>query len=95
MIFERELDYLQSNIHKVQCAFDAPKAQEEFTGLDIVTAEQRGSLSVLIVRGAAAETEARIKAMNPLYCELLPLTLEEIFITEMEVLGYDIQQLIY
>ena len=95
VIFERELDYLQSNIHKVQCAFDAPKAQEEFTGLDIVTAEQRGSLSVLIVRGAAAETEARIKAMNPLYCELLPLTLEEIFITEMEVLGYDIQQLIY
>ena len=33
--------------------------------------------------------------MQPLYYELLPLTLEEIFITEMEVLGYDIQQLIY
>lgn len=36
-----------------------------------------------------------MKAMQPLYYELLPLTLEEIFITEMEVLGYDIQQLIY
>ena len=95
VIFERELDYLQSNIHKVQCAFAEPKAQEDFSGFDIVTAEQRGSLSVLIVRGDAEETEARIRAMNPLYCELLPLTLEEIFITEMEVLGYDIQQLIY
>ncbi len=95
VIFERELDYLQSSIHKVQCAFTSPKQQADFTGLDIVTLEQRGSLSVLIVRGQADETEARIKSMNPLYCELLPLTLEEIFITEMEVLGYDIQQLIY
>lgn len=95
VIFERELDHLQSNIHKVQCAFTNPKGREDFTGLDIVTMEQRGSLSILVVRGSADETEARIKAMQPLYCELLPLTLEEIFITEMEVLGYDIQQLIY
>ena len=95
VIFERELDHLQSNIHKVQCAFTNPKGREDFTGLDIVTIEQRGSLSILVVRGSADETEARIKAMQPLYCELLPLTLEEIFITEMEVLGYDIQQLIY
>ena len=95
VIFERELDHLQSNIHKVQCAFTNPKGREDFTGLDIVTIEQRGSLSILVVRGSADETETRINAMQPLYCELLPLTLEEIFITEMEVLGYDIQQLIY
>ena len=95
VIFERELDHLQSNIHKVQCAFTNPKGREDFTGLDIVTIEQRGSLSILVVRGSADETDERIKAMQPLYCELLPLTLEEIFITEMEVLGYDIQQLIY
>ena len=61
----------------------------------IVKLEQRGNLSVLVVRGNSAATEACIEAMQPLYCELLPLTLEEIFITEMEVLGYDIQQLIY
>ncbi len=95
VIFERELDHLQSNIHKVQCAFAEPKAKEDFVGLDIVTIEQRGSLAILVVRGNADETEARVNAMNPLYCELLPLTLEEIFITEMEVLGYDIQQLVY
>ena len=95
VVFERELDHLQSNIHKVQCAFSAPKQQEDFAGLDIVTIEQRGSLSILVVRGSAEETEAKVQSMGPLYCELLPLTLEEIFITEMEVLGYDVQQLIY
>ena len=95
VVFERELDHLQSNIHKVQCAFSAPKQQDDFAGLDVVTLEQRGSLSILVVRGNAEETEAKIQGMEPLYCELLPLTLEEIFITEMEVLGYDVQQLIY
>lgn len=95
IIFERELDSLQSDIHKVQCAFSAPKKAEDFAGLEIVKLEQRGNLSVLVVRGNSAATEACIEAMQPLYCELLPLTLEEIFITEMEVLGYDIQQLIY
>ncbi len=95
IIFERELDSLQSDIHKVQCAFSAPKKTEDFAGLEIVKLEQRGNLSVLVVRGNSAATEACIEAMQPLYCELLPLTLEEIFITEMEVLGYDIQQLIY
>lgn len=95
VIFEKELDSLQSDIHKVQCAFAMPKQRKDFTGLDIITIEQQGSLSILVVRGASMATETQIKAMQPLYYELLPLTLEEIFITEMEVLGYDIQQLIY
>lgn len=95
VIFERDMDHLQSHIHKVQCAFSVPKGREEFTGLDIVTCEQYGSLTVLVVRGNGQDTKNYIQTMNPLYCELLPLTLEEIFITEMEVLGYDIQQLVY
>lgn len=95
IVFEKELDSLQRDIHKVQCAFPTPKQPVDFSGLDVVTSEQRGSLSVLVVRGDSADTESYIKAMEPLYYELLPLTLEEIFITEMEVLGYDIQQLIY
>lgn len=95
IVFERELDGLQSNIQKVQCAFSTAKGIEDFSGLDVVTMEQRGNLSILVVRGEKSDIEAYMKKMNPLYCELLPLSLEEIFITEMEVLGYDIQQLIY
>jgi ABC-2 type transport system ATP-binding protein len=95
IIFEQELDSLQGDIQKVQCAFAAPKIPDAFNGLDIVKVEQRGSLFILIVRGKYDAVDACIKAMEPLYYELLPLTLEEIFITEMEVLGYDIQQLIY
>lgn len=95
VIFDRDLSSLQGDIHKVQCAFSTAKTREAFANLDIVTFEQRGNLSILVVRGCADITDAAIKAMEPLYYELLPLTLEEIFITEMEVLGYDTQQLIY
>ena len=95
IVFEREIDDLRLGIHKVQCAFAEPKSREDFHQLDVVTMEQRGSLSTLVVRGDSAATEATIKAMEPLYMELLPLSLEEIFITEMEALGYDIEQLVY
>lgn len=95
IIFERELDDLRLNIHKVQCAFSVPKTKEDFVSLDLVTMEQRGNLSILIVRGDREKTEKTVSAMTPLYYEMLPLTLEEIFITEMEARGYDIQQLVY
>ena len=95
IVFEREMDDLRLNIHKVQCAFAEAKGKEDFAALDVVNFEQRGSLSTLVIRGESKKTEEVIKAMQPLYMELLPLTLEEIFITEMEALGYDIQQLIY
>ena len=95
IVFEREMDDLRLNIHKVQCAFAEAKGKEDFAALDVVNFEQRGSLSTLVIRGDSKKTEEVIKAMQPLYMELLPLTLEEIFITEMEALGYDIQQLIY
>lgn len=95
VVFDRDLNSLQGDIHKVQCAFSTAKTREAFADMDVITYEQRGNLSILVVRGAADSTDATIKAMQPLYYELLPLTLEEIFITEMEVLGYDTQQLIY
>ena len=95
VVFDRDLSSLQGDIHKVQCAFSTAKAREDFAHLDVVTYEQRGNLSILVVRGHADATDGALKAMEPLYYELLPLTLEEIFITEMEVLGYDTEQLIY
>ncbi len=95
VVFDRDLSSLQGDIYKVQCAFGTAKTKEDFAHLDVVTYEQRGNLSILVVRGNADATDGAINAMEPLYYELLPLTLEEIFITEMEVLGYDTQQLIY
>ena len=54
-----------------------------------------GSLLTVIVRGTRAELEQKLLEQQPLFSEILPLTLEEIFISETEVAGYDVRNLIY
>jgi ABC-2 type transport system ATP-binding protein len=63
--------------------------------LDVLQQEKRGSLLTIIVRGAYDTVEAEIQEAMPLFSEILPLTLEEIFISETEVVGYDVKNLIF
>ena len=63
-------------------------------GIEIVREETRGRLHTLIVRGTAQETERYFNALEPVFFELIPLSLEEIFISETEVAGYDIKNLL-
>ena len=46
-------------------------------------------------RGTRSEIMAKIQEKNPLFSEVLPLTLEEIFISETEVAGYEIQNIFF
>ena len=57
--------------------------------------EQRGSLVTMTVRGNSEDIMRSVQARMPLFAELLPLSLEEIFISETEVKGYDIKKLIF
>lgn len=94
LVFQRSLDDLESDIFKLQVAFKMVRRKEDFAALNPVTFEQRGRMISMIVRGKRESIQERIDAMQPLYAEILPLTLEEIFITEMEVLGYDIEDIL-
>lgn len=49
---------------------------------------KKGAVANLIVRGDREQTVARLQGMHPLLLEILPLTLEEVFIYEMDALGY-------
>jgi len=62
--------------------------------LDVVKVEERGSLCTLTVRGKREEVEAAMESYHPIFAEIIPLTLEEIFISETEVVGYDIKKLV-
>ena len=70
------------------------RRKEDFADMNPVTFEQRGRMISMIVRGKREAINEQIDTMQPLYTEILPLTLEEIFITEMEVLGYDIEDIL-
>lgn len=94
LVFEKDIDDLKLGIHKVQSAFSVPMTEKNFPDLEIVSFKNQGKLCTMIVKGEKSHTEGAIKLMNPLYSETIPLSLEEIFITEMEGLGYDIKEII-
>lgn len=96
ILLQKDLEEMKLNIHNVQCVFQDDVAEENARALlDIIKSDRRGRLCVLTVRGKEEEIMSKIDSLSPVFSELLPLTLEEIFISEMEVAGYDIKKLIY
>ena len=61
--------------------------------LQVLKVQHQGSLLMITARGTRSEIIEKIQAKNPLFMEVLPLTLEEIFISETEVAGYEIKNL--
>jgi ABC-2 type transport system ATP-binding protein len=92
IVLESDVSELKTSIFKLQVAFRNDYDQTKFAGLDIVSHTRQGSVSTLIVRGDRAACRARLEAMEPLLLEVVPMTLEEIFIFEMEALGYAFQK---
>jgi ABC-2 type transport system ATP-binding protein len=92
-LLEKELDDLKSGIHKVQVAFKGATPQKLFTELDLLHEETRGSVSLCIVRGDEQQVRSMIQPYHPVIFDMLPLTLEEIFVYEMEDVGYAIQNI--
>ena len=81
MLMEHSLSELQDNIMKVQLAL--PDGVELPGDLDIMNASSSGRLQVLILRGKAEEVTNKLAAVGPLFMDVVPLTLEEIFIYEL------------
>ena len=77
MLLERSLADMQGNTVKLQLSGEAPE------GLEILHKSVSGRLTTLIVRGTAEEITARAQAANLPYFDVLPLSLEEIFIYEL------------
>ncbi|MBP5231379.1 MAG: ABC transporter ATP-binding protein [Clostridia bacterium] len=88
IIFESDVQNLKTSLFKVQIVFSQPFGREKFEGIDIVSYSQKGSVANIIIRGDRDEVIAKLNAMEPLLSEVLPLSLEEVFIYEMEALGY-------
>ena len=88
IVFESDVQNLKTSLIKVQIGFQSPFTKEKFQGLDMVSYTQVGSVASLIVRGDRDELAPRFAAMSPALLDFLPLTLEEVFIYEMEALGY-------
>lgn len=95
LLMEKELDDLKADIHKVQVAYkDGTPPDRLLLNLNPLHAEKRGSVHLFIVRGQEESIVKQIRRTNPVIFDLLPLTLEEIFIYEMGDIGYAIKNVI-
>ena len=94
ILLSKDLDDMKLNLHKLQCVLQPGKKAEDIQGLEIIRTEERGSLLTLTVRGSRDQVEAAIHSCEPVFAEIIPLSLEEIFISETEVAGYDIKKLV-
>lgn len=96
VLMQKDLEEMKLNIHNIQCVFQSPDDERAaFELLDIIKADRRGSLTTFTARGAEKEIMLKLNSFSPVFSEILPLTLEEIFISETEVVGYDIKKLIF
>ncbi len=96
VLLSKDLEEMKCNIYKVQCVFgDSITEYETVTKLEVLKHERRGSLVTLTIRGEQEAIMNKIQSANPVFSEILPLSLEEIFISETEVVGYDIKKLIF
>ena len=94
LLIERSLDDLQSSITKIQVAFedDMPPIPE---GIELLHRITNGRVSTLILKGEPQEAQRKMEALHPLFIDILPLTLEEIFIYELGGEHYGVKNIIF
>ena len=86
---------MKLGLQKVQCVFsDQADAEKALSGLELLNHNIRGRLHTLTIRASREDILSRFESLDLIFFELLPLTLEEIFISETEVIGYDIKNFI-
>ena len=94
IVFESDIQDLKTALFKVQVAFNGEYTKERFAGIEMLDYNQVGSVCTFIARGDKEEVVAKIRALEPVLLDVLPLNLEEVFIYEMESLGYAFKEIL-
>jgi ABC-2 type transport system ATP-binding protein len=88
MILQKSLADMQGLTHKLQLVGNIPE------GLEVLHETASGRLKTVIVRGTADQIERKVAAANPAYYDVLPLSLEEIFIYELGGVNDEVKNII-
>ena len=94
LLFQQDLDDMKLSIQKIQAVFTEEDMEEKLRTLPLLNLERRGSMYTIVARGSRDELEEQMQAMHPQFYECIPLSLEEIFIAEMEENGYDFSEIL-
>lgn len=88
VVISNDIDSIKTEYIKIQAIFTEEKTEEDFKELSVVNLSRSGSFYTIIARSDNFLAEHIVKSFSPVFYEVIPLTLEEVFITEMEEKGY-------
>ncbi len=94
VVLEKALDDVKGNIHKIQLAFKGSFPTELEREINILHTESIGRVHMIIAKGDSEKIKNTISEYSPLICDLIPLTLEEVFIYELGGMGYEFENII-
>lgn len=94
IMFESDIDTLKTNMFKVQISLKEDFSEEDFKDLNPLSFKKVGSVATMIFKDDIEKIENKLKEKNPVILDFLSLTLEEIFIYEMEVIGYEFNEVV-
>lgn len=90
ILLEKDIDGDSIGLYRVQFVVDDESLNDIRNSLHIVKELHQGKMTEITVKGEIEKIEEIINSKSPVFFETLPLTLEELFISEMEAVGYDI-----
>lgn len=90
IVLQSEVSQLKTSLFKVQIAFSRDFTEEELAveGANVINCAKRGSVANMIISGDRDAVCGRLNALGPVILEVLPLSLEEVFVYEMQLRGY-------
>ena len=94
IIFSDDIEAIKRNVHKVQSAFEKTPDTSVFDKLNVLKKEKIGSLIQLVVKGKIEEVLSFLNTLNPVFLETIEPSFEEIFMYELEVKGYDAENIL-
>ncbi|MBE5938350.1 MAG: ABC transporter ATP-binding protein [Lachnospiraceae bacterium] len=94
LILESDIEGLKTSHFKVQIAFSEDYDTSIFAGIPYMYIKKQGSVTNMIVTGDYNNAINRLKSMNPILMDILPLSLEEVFTYEMQKLGYNFDEIL-
>lgn len=94
ILFESDVNTLKTKMFKVQISLNKEFDEGDFKGLEIMSFKKKGSVATIIIKGDKEHAKTYLEKKNPVILDFISLTLEEVFIYEMEVLGYEFESVI-
>ena len=96
VVLSRDLTELKMHMHKVQCLIPDPEKESALLqALDTLDVRRQGTILIITARGIREEIMEKVQEADPVFSEIIPLSLEEIFISETEVAGYEIKNILF